>query len=48
LLEQRFWAKVIRARREGDGLHGVELSEWEKNGWTYHAKGGSPLRHHYH
>ncbi|KAF8330080.1 uncharacterized protein EI90DRAFT_3145830 [Cantharellus anzutake] len=39
LLEQRFWARVIRARRESNGYHGVELSEWEKNGWTYHAKG---------
>jgi hypothetical protein len=27
----------------GDG-RGVELSEWEKDKWTYHAKGGySPL-----
>jgi CDP-diacylglycerol--glycerol-3-phosphate 3-phosphatidyltransferase len=25
-------------KKEGDGS-GVELTEWEKEGWTYHAKG---------
>jgi CDP-diacylglycerol---glycerol-3-phosphate 3-phosphatidyltransferase len=45
LLEKRFWRKVLRANRAwsadwpaGPGP-GIELNEWEKNGWTYHAKG---------
>ncbi|KAJ7471402.1 hypothetical protein B0H11DRAFT_2039814 [Mycena galericulata] len=35
LLEQRFMKAVKRADRES----GVELNEWERDGWTYHAKG---------
>ncbi|KAF9001583.1 hypothetical protein BDQ17DRAFT_1358464 [Cyathus striatus] len=44
LFEQRFMRAVARAKRlwqkspDGTG-HGVQLSEWEKKGWTYHAKG---------
>ena len=38
LLEQRFMAAVQSARRSG-----VSLNEWEKDGWTYHAKGLSYL-----
>ncbi|KAG6840927.1 hypothetical protein C0991_003185 [Blastosporella zonata] len=34
LLEQRFMSAVKRTGR----LSGVELTEWEKDGWTYHAK----------
>jgi len=30
---------VRRAGRQWASGHGVELSEWEKQGWTYHAKG---------
>lgn len=43
MLEQRFWNRVTRASREwqdtDDSAGGVELSEWEREGWTYHAKG---------
>ncbi|EKM55253.1 uncharacterized protein PHACADRAFT_143344 [Phanerochaete carnosa HHB-10118-sp] len=48
LLEQRFMGAVRRAEREWkhdeidwDVLRGpgVQLSEWEREGWTYHAKG---------
>ncbi|KAJ6512666.1 CDP-diacylglycerol-glycerol-3-phosphate 3-phosphatidyltransferase [Mycena sanguinolenta] len=35
LLEQRFMAAVQRAGRQA----GVQLNEWEREGWTYHAKG---------
>ncbi|KAJ6544992.1 CDP-diacylglycerol-glycerol-3-phosphate 3-phosphatidyltransferase [Mycena vulgaris] len=35
LLEQRFMNAVQRAGRES----GVQLNEWEREGWTYHAKG---------
>lgn len=35
LLEQRFMSAVQRAGRES----GVQLNEWEREGWTYHAKG---------
>ncbi|KAJ7145065.1 hypothetical protein C8R43DRAFT_1012747 [Mycena crocata] len=35
LLEQRFMAAVKRAGRES----AVQLNEWERDGWTYHAKG---------
>ncbi|KAJ7614097.1 hypothetical protein FB45DRAFT_937949 [Roridomyces roridus] len=34
-LEQRFMNAVQRAGRAG----GVVLNEWEREGWTYHAKG---------
>lgn len=47
LMEQRFMRAVRDARREwippelgGNVRHpGVQLREWEKDGWTYHAKG---------
>ncbi|KAJ7755532.1 hypothetical protein B0H16DRAFT_1690243 [Mycena metata] len=35
LLEQRFMKAVARAGRQS----AVQLNEWEKEGWTYHAKG---------
>ncbi|KAG5637462.1 hypothetical protein H0H81_004479 [Sphagnurus paluster] len=41
LLEQRFMRAVSKARRVWDPVsgRGVLLSEWEREGWTYHAKG---------
>ncbi|KAJ1308656.1 hypothetical protein OPQ81_004350 [Rhizoctonia solani] len=39
LLEQRFWDRVLAARRQWNGTQGIELREWERLGWTYHAKG---------
>ncbi|KAH8117096.1 CDP-diacylglycerol-glycerol-3-phosphate 3-phosphatidyltransferase [Phellopilus nigrolimitatus] len=39
LLEQRFWRGVQRFHREWREGHGVQLHEWKKDGWTYHAKG---------
>lgn len=39
LLEQRFWRGVKRSRREWKDGHGVQLHEWARDGWTYHAKG---------
>ncbi|KAJ7846155.1 hypothetical protein B0H13DRAFT_2093898, partial [Mycena leptocephala] len=36
LLEQRFMSAVTRAGRQPS----VQLNEWEREGWTYHAKGG--------
>jgi CDP-diacylglycerol--glycerol-3-phosphate 3-phosphatidyltransferase len=39
LLERRFHASVVKAGREWDGHRGVRLQEWERDGWTYHAKG---------
>ncbi|KAI0636588.1 hypothetical protein C8Q77DRAFT_1189038 [Trametes polyzona] len=44
LFERRFMA-AVRAAGKGwpqdssDVLEGVQLSEWERKGWTYHAKG---------
>ncbi|EJD02180.1 CDP-diacylglycerol-glycerol-3-phosphate 3-phosphatidyltransferase [Fomitiporia mediterranea MF3/22] len=38
-LEQRFWRGVLRAGRAWKDGHGIQLHEWEKNNWTYHAKG---------
>ena len=35
LLEQRFMSAVQCAGRQS----GVQLNEWEREGWTYHAKG---------
>ncbi|KAJ7699743.1 CDP-diacylglycerol-glycerol-3-phosphate 3-phosphatidyltransferase [Mycena olivaceomarginata] len=35
LLEQRFMNAVQRANRQSS----VHLNEWEREGWTYHAKG---------
>jgi len=40
LLESRFWHRVektLKARSEP--LSKIEISEWEKENWTYHAKG---------
>ena len=48
LLEQKFMKAVRHARREWKHEDtdlaamrgpGVQLSEWEREGWTYHAKG---------
>jgi len=45
LLEQRFMRVVKKAGRlwnapaDSAPGSGVQLSEWEKDGWTYHAKG---------
>ncbi|KAH7929645.1 hypothetical protein BV22DRAFT_1080564 [Leucogyrophana mollusca] len=43
LLEQRFMRAVKAASREsrsdGPVTNGVQLKEWERDGWTYHAKG---------
>ncbi|CAE6439224.1 unnamed protein product [Rhizoctonia solani] len=41
LLERRFWDRVLAAHRQWDGSRGVELREWQRPGWTYHAKGGN-------
>lgn len=37
LLLRRFRERVLRVH--GSTSSKVEISEWEKNGWTYHAKG---------
>ncbi len=41
LLEQRFMKAVHSAGRDWDPsqTNGVQLTEWEREGWTYHAKG---------
>ncbi|EEB93526.1 hypothetical protein MPER_07800, partial [Moniliophthora perniciosa FA553] len=39
LLEQRFMKAVARAGRLWKESTGVQLLEWLKDGWTYHAKG---------
>lgn len=46
MLEQRFMKSVRKAGREWPtdpanphNVSGVQLREWEKDGWTYHAKG---------
>jgi len=39
LLEQRFWRRLQQAGRTWDGSRGVQFFEWERPGWTYHAKG---------
>ncbi|KAG9079096.1 CDP-diacylglycerol--glycerol-3-phosphate 3-phosphatidyltransferase, partial [Ceratobasidium sp. UAMH 11750] len=39
LLERRFWNRVLAAHRQWENGKGIELSEWECPGWTYHAKG---------
>ncbi|TFK69949.1 CDP-diacylglycerol-glycerol-3-phosphate 3-phosphatidyltransferase [Pluteus cervinus] len=44
LLEQRFMKSIVEAGRnwietDTGRCVGVQLSEWEKPGWTYHAKG---------
>lgn len=39
LLEQRFWKKVRNSGRAWQDGRGVQLQEWDREGWTYHAKG---------
>ncbi|KAG6877516.1 hypothetical protein C0993_006466 [Termitomyces sp. T159_Od127] len=39
LLEQRFMTAVRKAGRLWKQGTGVELTEWKKDDWTYHAKG---------
>ncbi|KAF8582298.1 hypothetical protein K439DRAFT_1661885 [Ramaria rubella] len=41
LLEKRFWRKVVQADRvhHTETASRIELKEWEKDDWTYHAKG---------
>ncbi|KAG6910082.1 hypothetical protein DXG01_013134 [Tephrocybe rancida] len=39
LLEQRFMSAVKKAGRLWKVGAGVQLTEWERDGWTYHAKG---------
>ncbi|KAG9104482.1 CDP-diacylglycerol--glycerol-3-phosphate 3-phosphatidyltransferase [Ceratobasidium sp. 370] len=39
LLERRFWNRVLAAHRQWENGKGVELAEWRRPGWTYHAKG---------
>ncbi|GAB1520054.1 CDP-diacylglycerol--glycerol-3-phosphate 3-phosphatidyltransferase [Rhizoctonia solani] len=38
LLERRFWDRVLAAHRQWDEDKGIELREWSRTGWTYHAK----------
>lgn len=43
--EYRFWnalrrrGQLLRQNDKAESLGGVELKEWKKDGWTYHAKG---------
>ncbi|KAG1808566.1 hypothetical protein EV424DRAFT_1574099 [Suillus variegatus] len=39
LSEKRFMSAVRAARRPCSSNHNVSLKEWERDGWTYHAKG---------
>lgn len=44
LLESQFHSALVRGGREWveqDGVppKGIELREWKREGWTYHAKG---------
>jgi CDP-diacylglycerol--glycerol-3-phosphate 3-phosphatidyltransferase len=45
LLEARFHRDLVRHGRDWDEEKktGVELAEWMKDGWTYHAKGGGGI-----
>ena len=50
LLESQFHRDLVRRDRdwtvEADGSgRGVELNEWNREGWTYHAKGESGWRY---
>ena len=38
-LEQRFWNSIVASNRQWQNNHGVQLHEWSRDGWTYHAKG---------
>lgn len=50
-LEQGFMQAVKSAgrtwRQEGNYGHGVQLKEWYRDTWTYHAKGTSSMRHYF-
>jgi CDP-diacylglycerol---glycerol-3-phosphate 3-phosphatidyltransferase len=39
ILEQRFWRGV----KEAGKTNQVDLREWERKDWTYHAKGKFPI-----
>lgn len=44
LLESQFHSALVKAGREWEekpvnGAKGIELREWKREGWTYHAKG---------
>ncbi|CAO1623967.1 unnamed protein product [Sympodiomycopsis kandeliae] len=34
-LESKFWKEIKRRSKQDD----IQITEWEKEGWTYHAKG---------
>lgn len=38
-LETRFWNSIIMSNRQWKAGRGVQLNEWTREGWTYHAKG---------
>ncbi|KAG8978335.1 hypothetical protein FRB90_008438, partial [Tulasnella sp. 427] len=38
-LERQFWGAASKAGKISSSDGKVELSEWEREGWTYHAKG---------
>lgn len=44
LLESRFHRDLVRKGRDWDDATqtGIELTEWNRPGWTYHAKGALP------
>ena len=38
-LERRFWQAAVKVGKIGGFKPTIELNEWERDGWTYHAKG---------
>lgn len=42
-LERRFWKAAVNAGKISSSQKTVELNEWEREGWTYHAKGALTL-----
>lgn len=38
-LERRFWQAAVKAGKISPSHKSIELNEWEREGWTYHAKG---------
>ncbi|KAG8891377.1 CDP-diacylglycerol--glycerol-3-phosphate 3-phosphatidyltransferase, partial [Tulasnella sp. 403] len=38
-LEREFWKSAAASGKAGGSDNSIELSEWERDGWTYHAKG---------
>ena len=42
--EKKFWNLLRRNQRLDGPNGGVEIREWKKEGWTYHAKGESALQ----